>query len=380
MYAVSMEFPADLENGAARMGLYKRPDRDGWWFSVTIRGRRFREPCGTPDKAAANLIYRRRRDELRRRFAEGQKHEIALGAALIRYWDEHAARLSSADDIKRMGKILAAGLGATTLLSELTRDGVATFAARRRSRLSDSSVNRELTMLRALLRMAAQQWGCAVTEIDWKHQMFREPPPRDRFLSIDEERRLFAALRSDFHPLVRFAMLSGVRVSNARLLRWEQIAWDEGIARLRVKSKRPGGDTQTVVITSAMRAILSAERGRHPVYVFTFVARRARSEAGKARELEEGRRYPFTRDGWRKAWGAALAEAGISDLRFHDLRHTFGTRLYRLTGDIRKVQKAIGHRDISSTLRYENSGVEDIRAAMELLSPSPAIAGKRKRK
>jgi integrase len=96
--------------------------------------------------------------------------------------------------------------------------------------------------------------------------------------------------------------------------------------------------------------------------------------------LEEGRRYPFTRDGWRKAWGAALAEAGISDLRFHDLRHTFGTRLYRLTGDIRKVQKAIGHRDISSTLRYENSGVEDIRAAMELLSPSPAIAGKRKRK
>ncbi len=51
-------------------------------------------------------------------------------------------------------------------------------------------------------------------------QFLAEPPGRDRFLTQAEETRLFAALRPDFHALVRFALLSGVRVTNARLLRW----------------------------------------------------------------------------------------------------------------------------------------------------------------
>ncbi len=120
----------------------------------------------------------------------------------------------------------------------------------------------------------------------------------------------------------------------------------------------PGGDTLTIVITHAMRAILAGERGRNETYVFTFIPQRGRDPTMKSVKPIPTLRLPFTRDGWRKSWGSALKMAGITDLRFHDLRHTFGTRLYRATGDIRKVQKAIGHRDIKSTLRYENSGVE----------------------
>lgn len=364
------------------MGIYRRPDAPGWHMSVTIKGRRFREPCGTEDKARAGVIFRRWRDDLKQRYANSGKSEITLNDAFVRYWDEHAERLASADDIYRIGKSLIKGLGRDTLLSQIERSNIAAYVAKQRLNLADGSVNRELTILRAVMRMAALTWGFAVAEIDWKHQFLIEPPPRDRFLTEEEERRLFAVLRPDFHALVRFALLAGVRVTNIRTLRWDQIAWDEGVARLRIKSKKPGGDTLTIVITRALRAILAGERDRHPIYVFTFIARRARSAETKAAEKTKGKRYPFTRDGWRKAWRAALVEAGIGDLRFHDLRHTFGTRLYRRTGDIRKVQKAIGHRDIQSTLRYENSGVEDIRAAMELLSepPAPLAAGKRRRK
>lgn len=363
------------------MGIYKRPDAPGWQWSHTINGRRFRGPCGTEDRARALIVSREKRAELRRLYTAGVRPEISLNDAFIRYWDEHAGRLASAEDIYRIGKVLIAALGRDTLLSRIEPGEIATYVARRRAKVADGSVNRELTILRAVLRMATAKWRCAVAEIDWKRQFLAEPPPRDRFLTAAEEVRLFAALRPDFHALVRFALLSGVRVSNLRTLRWDQIAWDEGVARLRIKSKRPGGDTLTLAITRAMRAILAGERDRHPVYVFTFVPQRARSAGKKAQELVKGARAPFTRAGWRKAWRAALAEAAIADFRFHDLRHTFGTRLYRLTGDIRKVQKAIGHRDIHSTLRYENSGVEDIRAAMELLSEPPApIAAKRRRK
>jgi len=360
------------------MGLYKRPDTPGWWFSLSIKGRRFREPCGTEDRAHAGVIFRRRRDEMHRLYAAGGKPEITLNDAFVRYWDEHAERLASADNIYRIGNTLIAGLGRNTLLSRIERGDLATFVATRRNTLADGSVNRELTILRAVMRMAVLKWGCAVAEIDWKRQFLAEPPGRDRFLTEAEEVRLFTALRPDFHALVRFALLSGVRVSNARTLRWDQIAWDEGVARLRTKSKRPGGDTLTIVITRAMRAILAGERDRNKTYVFTFIPQRGRTPEKRAVKPAPTLRLPFTRDGWRKSWQHALMIAGITDLRFHDLRHTFGTRLYRATGDIRKVQKAIGHRDIHSTLRYENSGVEDIRAAMELLDPVGDITAKRR--
>lgn len=362
------------------MPIYQRPGSKNHYYRLSIKGLKFRGSCGTADRATALKVERETRERLRREIVERRKPELTLDAALLRYWQEHAERLPSADNIALIGKTLIAGLGADTLLSELTRSDIATFVARRRAHLADSSVNRELTILRAVIRMAALTWGVAIADIDWKRQFLTEPAPRDRFLGHDEEQRLFAVLRPDFHPLVRFALLSGVRVSNARLLRWDQIAWPEGVARLRIKSKKPGGDTLTIVLTKALRAILSTERGRHPIYVFTFVPQRARSAAGRAEEPVNGARFPFTRDGWRKAWGAALKAAGIEDFRFHDLRHTFGTRFYKITGDIRRVQKAIGHRDISSTLRYENSGVEGLRADLELLDQAGEIAARKRRR
>jgi hypothetical protein len=53
----------------------------------------------------------------------------------------------------------------------------------------------------------------------------------------------------------------------------------------------------------------------------------------------------------RRRYKAALAEAALRPLRFHDLRHTFGTRMIAKT-DIRRVQEWMGHADIQTTMRY----------------------------
>lgn len=342
------------------MGLYRRPDSPQYWLSVTLDGRRFREPCGTADRAEALRVLKRRRAELARLYTPGRKPELTLNDALVRYWREHAERLASADDIARMGETLIAGLGGGALLSAIVVGDVATYVARRRAKVSDGSVNRELTLLRAVLRMAALRWGVAVAQIDWRRQFLVEPAPRQRTLTAEEEERLLQALRPDFHGLVRFALASGVRLDNALTLTWPQIDFAAGAIRLVVKSRRPGGDHHLVPLTRTLRALLGAERGRHPTRVFTYIPQRARA-AGRP----NGTRVPFTRAGWRKSWKAALDAAGIADFRFHDLRHTFGTRLYRASGDIRATQKALGHRDIASTLRYENAGLDDLRDQME---------------
>jgi integrase len=53
----------------------------------------------------------------------------------------------------------------------------------------------------------------------------------------------------------------------------------------------------------------------------------------------------------RRRYTAALKRAGLRQLRFHDLRHTFGTRMIA-KADIRRVQEWIGHADIQTTMRY----------------------------
>ncbi len=53
----------------------------------------------------------------------------------------------------------------------------------------------------------------------------------------------------------------------------------------------------------------------------------------------------------RRRYGTALARAGLRPLRFHDLRHTFGTRMIA-KADIRRVQEWMGHADVQTTMRY----------------------------
>jgi integrase len=54
---------------------------------------------------------------------------------------------------------------------------------------------------------------------------------------------------------------------------------------------------------------------------------------------------------WTATRSDALARGRLRPLRFHDLRHTFGTRMIR-KADIRRVQEWMGHADIQTTMKY----------------------------
>jgi integrase len=65
----------------------------------------------------------------------------------------------------------------------------------------------------------------------------------------------------------------------------------------------------------------------------------------------------------RRRYKASLAAAGLRSLRFHDLRHTFGTRMIA-KADIRRVQEWMGHADIQTTMRYLHYAPRDEDAAL----------------
>lgn len=348
----------------------RRPGSPNWYENFTVNGHRFRGSLETDDQEHAEIIAAKTRADALLGKLTGKKPELTLTQALGRYLMEHGQHLASAGDIGRMGAVLIAALGKHKLLHEITPADLATYAARRRATLSNRSVNAELEHLRAVLRRAAGLWQVETPTIVWKGLLLEEAGEREHVLSDEEEGRLFAALRPDYRAMVRFALITGLRLGNIIDLGWRQVDWDALTIVFRVKSRKPGGDLHYVPITPAVAAILSLERGRHVERVFTYVSDRNRHDPRTGQMQRKGVRYPFTHDGWRKAWKAALEAAGIADFRFHDLRHTAGTRALLAHRNLKTVQRMLGHKNIATTLRYTRSDVEDVRAAMEAVERS----------
>jgi integrase len=339
------------------MSVYKSKNSKNWLYDFQINGVRFHGSTGTPKKRAAEAIEAGKRTAA----AEGQhfskKSPMTLNEAAERYYKEVGEHKASSADIDYQLENLVTGFGKDRLLSELTDNEIAIYISRRRGQcarrrrdlVSPATVNREIELLRRIFRRATRTWKVAIGEMpDWQEHKLAEPDERVRSLSTSEETKLFNHLREDFRPLVEFALLTGVRLMNATRLTWSQVDFDAGVITFRVKSARPGGDVHELPITGPVGVLLAKQRRHHPIYVFTYLCQRSRASRRK------GERYPYSKNGWRKSWKAALAAAKIDDFRFHDLRHTAATRTLRASGNLKIVQKMLGHSEIATTARYES--------------------------
>lgn len=236
--------------------------------------------------------------------------------------------------------------------------------------VSDSSVNREVQLLRRIIRFLASRYR--VPEIDWAQHRLKERDGRAREMRQDEERALFDRLRAednDLADLVEFAMLCGVRKHAAVTLLWSKVDLKNGTAEVLTK----GDVWHRFPLTQRMKMII-ANRPKVAPQVFTYVCRRPAPEKvgkdGKAQPRRiAGERYPFSKQGWDRRWRTMLKEAGITDFRFHDLRHTAGSRITR-SGGLRTAQKVLGHTRIETTARYAHVTEDDMLSAMEAADQS----------
>jgi integrase len=154
-------------------------------------------------------------------------------------------------------------------------------------------------------------------------------------------------------------MLSGARRTAIVTLLWSKVDLRKGTAAVHTK----GDVWHEFPMSHRMKEII-ANRPKVGPYVFTYECERpAPPREGRARRIK-GERYPFSKDGWKRKWYKALADAGVTDFRFHDLRHTAATRITRAS-NLKVAQKLLGHSRIETTARYAHVGDDDIRRAME---------------
>ena len=298
-------------------------------YDFSIDGRRIRGSCKTVSKTEARIIENRKRSAI---VAGAEGEQLTMETAFERYLHQHAHALPTFGNIAYQGRNLIAGLGKDTYLHEITGSAIAAYVTKRRGEVSDSSVNRELTLLRAVTNMAARRWQAKVPMIDWRAQRLREPAPRDRYLTPAEIQALLAEAADHIKPAILLSLYTGVRLSNCIGLDWSQVDMTHRVIHFRIKSVAPGGQPHDVPIHDVLRAVLAALGPRQAGPVFRY-----RGRAIKC---------------WRKAFKRACERAGIEDFRWHDLRHTAASMMVQAGVPLDVVQDVLGHKDIATTRRY----------------------------
>ena len=175
--------------------------------------------------------------------------------------------------------------------------------------------------------------------------------PLTRFLSLDEIRRLNRALdaaslrgpsRRMQADIIRLLLLTGSRKSEVVTLRWSEV--QNGVLMLADSKTGP----RTVHLNPQARKILDRQpRGESP---FVFPAR-GNPDRPCSGDLD--------------LWTTLRIDAGIEDVRLHDLRHSFASQAVMNGIPVPVVSRLLGHSSVQMTLRYAHIGDQDIRAAAE---------------
>ncbi len=211
---------------------------------------------------------------------------------------------------RRIMAHLKAAFGENTPLTDITSNRISEYKAKRLATKSDrrkdvtggtvtlssAAVNRPLTILRHLLRLAHEAWG--VLDAVPKIRLEKEPQGRLRWLTQEKATKLLAACRKSRNTaladIVEFALFTGVRKSRGA-------GPDLGRGRPRPR--------------------------RHPAGTDEERRRRANADAVLARRWTDGAKgYVFGSHKWnsfRTAWETAVAASGVDDLRFPT---TYATR------------------------------------------------------
>lgn len=142
-------------------------------------------------------------------------------------------------------------------------------------------------------------------------------------------------------------------------LKWQNVDFEKSM--IYVKQTK-SGKSRSIPMIGPAQSVLEINRGeRQPasVYVFTQTKNQAK------RDKRPGRENSLSID---RAFNKALEDAGIVDFRFHDLRHSAGTRLADAGVSIVVIAEILGHSSLTTTKRYTHATDTAKREAMEKLA------------
>src|SRR5262249_34822093 len=186
--------------------------------------------------------------------------------------------------------------------------------------IKDATINRDLGVLRRILYWAVDEQLLASNPLA-RMKMARERRTRRQVLSMAEEQLLLASAKDHLRSMIVAALDTGMRRGEITSQRWEDIDFSRKLLFV-TRSKTPEGESREIPLTDRLHRLLVESRQAEGL-VIHFKERPVRIV--------------------KRSWKTALKNAGIRRVRFHDLRHTFNTRLME-AGVLQEIRMALmGH-------------------------------------
>ena len=327
-------------------------------MSLNVQGKQIRRTTETSDRKLAEAIYSKVHVRLieGKYFDHGEETERTFAEVLDRYEREHIPKKASQRTLRGYLKNVRPFFGQGTL-AEITPKVIVQYKAKRyQDGVKPATINRELALMKHAFNLAIKEWEWAKQNPVSRVSFEREDNKRDRWLRQEEEEKLLPICPLWVREIVFVALNTGMRMGEILSLRWDTVdLFRRTVTILHSKNR----DKRTIPLNENMFTLLKdkmKDRVSSSEWIFP-------SHAGTKRDGH----------GLRRVFRKALKTASIHDFHFHDLRHTFATRLVQAGVDLYKVQKLLGHRSPVMTQRYAHHCSESLRDGVNVLDRERAI-------
>lgn len=238
-------------------------------------------------------------------------------------------------------------------LDELTRKDIIDFHHGLKAKgYKPGTCNRSLILVRYAMNLAVKWETPGIKNNPTKDvPLFDDPDgKRDRFLTEEETSRLFQAVQKSPNPMLQYIIpmliLTGARKREVLDAKWED--FDLQRSQWRIPTTKAGRPRYVPISTGVINLLASIPRNACP-YVF------ANPKTGKP--------YVSIFNGWN----TARKQAGLGEVRIHDLRHSFASFLINGGRSIYEVQRILGHTQIKTTQRYAHLSHDTLLDAADIV-------------
>ena len=329
--------------GGKDRGITQRKDRTGWWVKLYVNGRRQSFKCDTKSQAAA--LYGRLKAEQRegKYFPKSKALPFQeLAREYVQAVDAHRRR--KGDDTARMHRWITA-FGEQDALTISPRQIERVLMNLQAEGKQPATLVRHLAVLKATFNRAKR-----LGLMKENPATLVKPPKVNnmlvRYLTSEQESTLLKQLPVQYGPVVHTAINTGLRQGELLQLTWSDIDWSAGILTVQ---ETKAGDKRRMPMNSTVLGVLTSLKNRCATQPTDHV-------------FPHGARY------LRRAFVRAVKAAGLVPFRFHDLRHTFASRLAMQGANDRTLMALGGWKSPAMLTRYAHLSPAHLFQAVEGLT------------
>lgn len=338
------------------MKLFKRGNV--WWGRWSADGKPVRISSHTADEKLAKQYLSQKYSESFREEVLGDLPRKTWAQASERYLDEHE-HLKTYDAYERHSKWWTAEFKTRKLvwLDQLTPDVIKKIRdeefnrpkQRGGGKRGPADVNRKIAYLRAVMNAAYDEYRWFGDKAS--APLYRFIPgevERSRFLKPEEVLRLVDKLPEPYCSAAKFAVATGLRRSNVLGLKWSEV--DLGSRTVTLSGVvMKNGEPLRIPLNQLGVDTIRAQMGKSEDLVFP------RQDGDQVNEIPS------------KVWKSAIKKAGLTNVRWHDLRHTWAS-LARQNGVPTEVlQELGGWKDARMVMRYSHLSIDHLQGHAEAL-------------